>query len=120
TFLSPTTDNTNDDHQRIIGDFVQMKALDNCFYGSFVANRAAFAGTLAIMDPIFFKSCYGQSASTHDADADGFSDVVWYNTTSGQVVTWLVNGTSVVGGGSLGSVPSPWAIVGQRDFNGDG
>ena len=56
----------------------------------------------------------------HDFNTDSNSDILWYNTTSGQVVNWLVSGTSVIGGGSLGSVPSPWAIVGQRDFNGDG
>src|SRR5262249_47324126 len=56
----------------------------------------------------------------HDFSGDCQSDIVWYNTASGQVVTWLVNGTSVVGGGSPGSAANPWAIVGQRDFNGDG
>src|SRR5262249_11684749 len=58
--------------------------------------------------------------ATHDFNGDCLSDIVWYNTTSGQVVNWLVKGVSVVGGGSPGSAPSPWAIVGQRDFNGDG
>jgi hypothetical protein len=58
--------------------------------------------------------------ATHDFNGDCLSDIVWYNTTSGQVVTWFVDGTSVIGGGSPGSAPSPWAIVGQRDFNGDG
>src|SRR5262249_44418369 len=57
---------------------------------------------------------------THDFNSDCLSDIVWYNTTTGQVVTWLVNGTTVVGGGSPGSAASPFAIVGQRDFNGDG
>jgi hypothetical protein len=57
---------------------------------------------------------------THDFNGDCLSDILWYNTSSGQVVNWLVNGTSVIGGGSPGSVPPPWAIVGQRDFNGDG
>jgi hypothetical protein len=60
------------------------------------------------------------TTNTHDFNADGKSDVVWYNGTSGQVVEWLVNGTSVIGGGSPGSAPSPWGIVGQRDFNSDG
>jgi streptogramin lyase len=57
--------------------------------------------------------------STHDFNGNGKSDILWYNTTSGQAVTWLVNGTSVTGGGSPGSMTSPWAVVGQRDFNGD-
>src|SRR5207248_3187788 len=40
--------------------------------------------------------------------------------TTGQVVIWFTNGTSVIGGGSPGSVPSPWTIAGTGDFNGDG
>jgi hypothetical protein len=62
----------------------------------------------------------GSTTATHDFNADSKSDLLWYNTTSGQAVIWLVSGTSVIGGGSPGSVGSPWAIVGQRDFNGDG
>src|SRR5262249_14393395 len=58
--------------------------------------------------------------NTHDFNADGRSDIVWYHGTNGQVVEWLVDGTSVIGGGSPGSASSPWAIVGQRDFNNDG
>jgi hypothetical protein len=123
TFLSPATDSCpsfNCVRQRVLGDYMQMKAIDNCFYGSFTGNGAAFGRSTSNNDPIFFKACWGQSASTHDASGDGFSDVVWYNTTSGQVVVWFVNGTSVIGGGSPGSVPPGWAIIGQRDFNGDG
>ena len=58
--------------------------------------------------------------NTHDFNADGRSDILWYNTTSGQVVNWLISGTTAIGGGSPGSAANPWAIVGQRDFNGDG
>ena len=58
--------------------------------------------------------------NTHDFNADGMSDILWYNTISGQVLEWLINGATVIGGGSPGSAASPWAIVGQRDFNGDG
>src|SRR5262249_19694151 len=60
------------------------------------------------------------ATGTHDFNNDCLSDIVWYNTTNGQVVSWLVNGTSVIAGGSPGAAASPWGIVGQRDFNGDG
>ena len=43
TFLSPAIDN-GDARQRVLGDYVQMKALDNCFYGSFVGNRGRLRG----------------------------------------------------------------------------
>src|SRR5262249_42623549 len=59
-------------------------------------------------------------APSHDFNFDHRSDALWYNTATGQVVTWLLNGTTLAGGGSPGSASSPFAIVGQRDFNGDG
>src|SRR5262245_58815183 len=58
-------------------------------------------------------------AGTGDLDGDGKSDILWVNGTSGQVVIWLVNGTSVVGGGSPGLAASPWTIAETGDFNGD-
>jgi hypothetical protein len=119
TFLSPAVDN-GDPRQRVLGDYQQLKAIDNCFYGGFVANRAAFFGPLAVPDPVFVKACYGQSTSTHDTNGDGFSDILWRNTTTGQVLSWFLNGSTVIGGGSPGSATNDWAIVGQRDFNGDG
>ena len=46
-----------------------MKSLNDCFYGSFVANRAAFAGPPAPAnpDPIFFKACSSQQFGTFNA-----------------------------------------------------
>ena len=58
--------------------------------------------------------------NSHDFNDDCESDVLWYNTTSGQAVVWLVSGTSVIGGGSPGSAASPWTVAGTGDFNGDG
>ena len=53
-------------------------------------------------------------AGTGDFNADGYADIVWYNTSTGQAVIWLMNGTSVMGGGSTGSAPSPWQIQGMN------
>src|SRR5262249_30906820 len=60
------------------------------------------------------------ATATHDFGCDGVSDILWWNSTTGQTVIWLMNGSSIVGGGSPGSAPTEWAIVGQRDFNRDG
>src|SRR5262249_53111953 len=49
---------------------------------------------------------------THDFNGDCLSDILWYNTSSGQAVVWLLNGVAVIGGGSPGTAPPPWAIVG--------
>jgi hypothetical protein len=40
------------------------------------------------------------------------SDILWYNTSTGQVVFWFLNGATVIGGGSPGSAMSPWQIQG--------
>jgi hypothetical protein len=51
---------------------------------------------------------------SHDFNADCKSDLLWYNTSTGQAVIWEIKGTSVIGGGSPGTAPPPWAIVGQE------
>jgi hypothetical protein len=56
TFLSSATDNGNA-RQRVLGDYMQMKAVDNCFYGAFTANGVPFGRPFANHDPIFFKVC---------------------------------------------------------------
>jgi hypothetical protein len=53
-------------------------------------------------------------AQTGDYNGDGRSDIVWRNNTSGQVVIWLMNGTSVSSGGSAGSAPPDWQIQGMN------
>jgi hypothetical protein len=56
TFLSSATDSGNS-RQRVLGDYMQMKALGNCFFGSFTGNGAAFGRATSNHDPIFFKTC---------------------------------------------------------------
>lgn len=56
TFLSSAQDN-GDPRQRVLGDYMQMKALGDCFYGAFTANGVAFGRPFANHDPIFFKTC---------------------------------------------------------------
>jgi len=55
TFLSPITDNGNG-RQRVLGDYQQLKAVGNTFYGVFTGNGAPFGRPFANMDPIFFKT----------------------------------------------------------------
>ena len=55
-----------------------------------------------------------------DFDANGKSDILWQNTTSGQVDIWLMNGTTVTSDGSPGTVASGWKIAGVGDYDGDG
>jgi FG-GAP-like repeat len=119
TFLSPATDNTSDGRQRVFGDYMQMKAIDNCFYGSYTGNGAVFGRSISNNDPIFFKACVPGSAVTHDFDGSGFSDIAWRDT-GGNTAVWLMNGAQITSSGGFGAVPTTWQIVGQRDFDGDG
>ena len=56
--------------------------------------------------------------NSHDINADGYSDIVWQDTSRNTAV-WLMNGASVMSAAGLGQITG-WSIVGQRDFNGDG
>jgi hypothetical protein len=53
-FLSPATDN-GDSRQRILGDYQQIKAVGNTFYGVFPGNGVPFGRPFSNIDPIFFK-----------------------------------------------------------------
>jgi hypothetical protein len=55
-----------------------------------------------------------------DFNGDGFADILWRNSSTGEVYLWLMNGTTRTGGGSLGIVSTAWNIVGIGDFNDDG
>jgi FG-GAP-like repeat len=79
-----------------------------------IANGIASAGT-AIM---VAASCPNTTA-THDFNGDGESDIAWRDG-NGDTAIWLMNGTTVLSSGGVGTVPAAWSIVGQRDFNGDG
>lgn len=54
TFLSVTTDNGNN-RQRVLGDYQQIKAAGNTFFGVFTGNGVPFGRPFANHDPIFFR-----------------------------------------------------------------
>src|SRR5581483_8642906 len=60
TFLSSATDNGNS-RQRVLGDYMQMKAVDTCFFGAFTGNGVPFGRPFANHDPIFFRVCVGEA-----------------------------------------------------------
>jgi hypothetical protein len=55
TFLSPATDNPRDPRQRVLGDYMQVKAEGDQFYGGFTGNGVPFGRTISNNDPIFFN-----------------------------------------------------------------
>jgi len=58
--------------------------------------------------------------AAHDFDSSGTSDIAWRQNGTGAVALWAMNGATVAGTASLGTVPANWSIVGQGDFNADG
>jgi hypothetical protein len=54
TFLSPALE-SRDPRQRVLGDYMQVKAAGLTFYGSFTGNGAPFGRTTSNNDPIFFR-----------------------------------------------------------------
>jgi hypothetical protein len=56
----------------------------------------------------------------HDFDHNNVSDVLLLTTANG-VGMWLMNSSAAVASAlNVGTLPSGWSIVGQRDFNGGG
>lgn len=53
-FLSPAHEDHSDLKQRVLGDFQQMVAVGNKFYGVFPGNGAALGRSMATIDPIVF------------------------------------------------------------------
>jgi hypothetical protein len=57
-FLSPEVPDPDPfDTQRVLGDFVQVKAVGNTFFGTYTGSRASFfvGPHGAVADPIFYK-----------------------------------------------------------------
>ena len=64
-----------------------------------------------------------KAIGTGDFTGDGFSDdILWQNTSSGQVSIWEMNGnSSLAGGGPVSPNPgTAWKAIGTGDFNHDG
>jgi serralysin len=75
-----------------------------------------FAGAVGPFNP----GSNWQIKGTGDFDGDGKSDILWQGK-DGTAAVWLMDGTTAVSVGTVGSNPGPnWEIKGTGDFNGDG
>jgi hypothetical protein len=62
-------------------------------------------------------------ASRKDFNLDGNTDILWHHPATGQVNTWMLNGTTVIANPNVNwNVPgsSGWVAKGTGDFNRDG
>jgi len=119
-------------------DFEYLNALSQAGYDSFARAAAATFITDAYtfsnnpqalmaarqtlgqkLDLLALPSCSKEEVCAHDLNGDAFSDITWRQD-GGATAAWIMNGSQVLQTGSLGTVPTNWTIVGQRDFNGDG
>lgn len=56
----------------------------------------------------------------NDFDGDGRADILWRNSSSGDVRLWELNGGTINANLAVDTVNSAWQIAGTGDFNGDG
>jgi hypothetical protein len=71
---------------------------------------------------------YGAAAPSpdlphNDFNGDGRSDILWRNSSTGQIVDWLATSSSGFNGNGPNSshfVSADWQVAGTGDFNGDG
>ncbi len=62
-----------------------------------------------------------KAIGTGDFNHDGDAEILWRNTSTGQVSIWEMNGNALIGGGPVSANPGPaWQAIGTGDFNDDG
>ena len=59
-------------------------------------------------------------AARGDLNGDRKSDILFTNTATGERAVWLMNGTTISAGVSLGILSPNWVFSATGDFNGDG
>jgi hypothetical protein len=61
-----------------------------------------------------------QLVSMADFDGDGYPDILWQNTSTGEIVIWYMNSTTIKGAAVVMNIAPVWHVAGTADFNQDG
>ncbi|MEO6996083.1 MAG: FG-GAP-like repeat-containing protein, partial [Lacunisphaera sp.] len=85
-------------------------------YVSDSTNNTIRVGTATSIYPLSVAA----SKPLGDFDGDGKADLVWTNTVTGERSMWLMDGSGMKAGASLGVVPVEWVVSATADFDGDG
>jgi hypothetical protein len=99
----------------INGDVVRLRVMSSATLGETVT------ATLTVGPRSAGFSVTTGAAVHADIGADGLSDIVWRNSSTGENYLYFMNGLSIISEGYLRTVPVPdWQIVATGDFDGNG
>ena len=73
-----------------------------------------------VSDPVSLSVVGPYAGARGDLNGDGRCDVLLTNTATGERAIWLMNGTTISAGASLGILSTSWVFSATGDFNGDG
>jgi hypothetical protein len=103
---------------------------NGAYTGAATGDLSGASYALQHLEPSFAEDLNGDGTigptftkppATSDFNKDGFSDILWQNTSTGQASIWDMNGNTLIGGGAVSPNPGPtWHAVGTGDFNHDG
>jgi Bacterial Ig-like domain (group 3) len=102
SFSSPVA-NDGTARQRVLGDYDQLKAVDNTFYGVYSGNRNGFGSTTSAIDPIFFSVPQAtQTTVASSVNPSVFTQPVSFTATvapvpDGGTVAFTVDGSALGG-----------------------
>jgi hypothetical protein len=93
------------------------------YFGTDSFTYWAYDGTVNSTSPATVSISVNNSLSglrvSHDFNGDGTSDILWRNSTTGDVGAWEISGGQASWAG-FGNGANPWQVVGTGDFNHDG
>src|SRR6267154_1834351 len=127
---SASTDNVGVTGYKVFRNGVQIGTTSALTYTSTGLSRAiTYSFAVAAFDAAGNSSAQSAAVSkrtlaarsARDFNADGRSDILWRNGTTGESVIWLMNGAAIASAAMFATVSDPnWSIAGVGDFNRDG